>query len=64
MPLIKLAQGLCQFLLTLIALELAFWSQVIKLVLLLIPLRLPINMRKTKGLDIPVLYYIDLTFLS
>lgn len=43
MPLVKLVQILCQFLFTPIDLEVAFWSPVSKLVLLLIPVNLPIN---------------------
>ena len=43
MPLVKLVHTLCYFLLTSIAIELAFWSPVTKLVLLLIPVSLPIN---------------------
>ncbi|ODG98760.1 hypothetical protein A4S05_07510 [Nostoc sp. KVJ20] len=43
MPLVKLVQSLYQFLFNPIALELTFWSTVIKLVLLLIPVNLPIN---------------------
>ncbi len=43
MPLVKLVQILCQFLFNPIDLEVAFWSPVSKLVLLLIPVNLPIN---------------------